>query len=338
MTVVRASSDDEPIEGVDYVVEDGRWVLSASMLARRGTCCGSGCRSCPYVPPRTGAPDARVGWPLSAPVVSLVPSWTETLFAIGVRPAARTKFCIHPEGAVSAVPRAGGTKSVDLDVVRELAPRLAVLDRQENTREMAAALESLGIETWASDVRDLASLREALVGLAERLEVHHVAFDRAAHAALVARLDALAGAHLRRWTDSPVVLRWLTPRPDVDVPVAYVIWNRPPMCVAPGTFIAEQLSLRGARVWVPPTSATSYPELDPRALPRPICLLLSTEPFPFGEPGRAAKALAEWGLTNDAEITVGIADGEALSWFGVRAISSLERDREGAGITGPSSP
>ncbi len=331
------SSADEPIEGVDYVVEDGRWVMTAGMLARRGTCCGSGCRSCPYVPAHTGDPNAKIAWPLSAPVISLVPSWTETLFAIGVRPAARTKFCIHPEGAVSDVRRAGGTKDLDLDVVRELAPRLAVLDRQENTREMAAELEALGIECWASDVRDLGSLRDALVGLAARLEAHHVAFDRAAHASLVARLDALVGASLRRWTESPVALRWLTPRPDPGVPVAYVIWNRPAMCVAPGTFIAEQLRLRGASVWVPPGTTSSYPQLDVRALPRPLCLLLSTEPFPFGEPGRAAKALAEWGLADDPEISVAIADGEALSWFGVRAITALEEDRETAAPPGPSS-
>jgi len=332
------SSADEPIEGVDYVVEDGRWVMSASMLARRGTCCGSRCRNCPYVPAHTGDPDAKIAWPLTAPVISLVPSWTETLFAIGVRPLARTKFCIHPEVAVRDVRRAGGTKDLDLDVVRALAPRLAVLDRQENTREMAAALEALGIECWASDVRDLGSLREALVGLAARLEAHHVAFDRAAHGALVARLDALAGAPLRRWTDSPIIERWLTSPPDPEVPVVYVIWNRPAMCVAPGTFIAEQLRLRGASVWVPPGTTSSYPELDMRALPRPFCLLLSTEPFPFGEPGRAAKALEAWGLANDPEISVGIADGEALSWFGVRAIAALEADREAAAAPGSSSP
>jgi len=74
-----------------------------------------------------------------------------------------------------------------------------------------------------------------------------------------------------------------------------------------------------------------------RAPPRPLCLLLSTEPFPFAQPGRAAKALTEWGLADDPGIFVGIADGEALSWFGVRAISSLERDREAAEPLAPSS-
>ena len=39
------------IEGVDYTVENGRWVFTADFLRRRGTCCDSGCRHCPYPKP-----------------------------------------------------------------------------------------------------------------------------------------------------------------------------------------------------------------------------------------------------------------------------------------------
>ncbi|MCC7140374.1 MAG: hypothetical protein IT460_18285 [Planctomycetes bacterium] len=35
-------------EGVDYVVERGFVVFTARYLLRRGHCCGSGCRHCPY--------------------------------------------------------------------------------------------------------------------------------------------------------------------------------------------------------------------------------------------------------------------------------------------------
>jgi hypothetical protein len=35
-------------EGVDYRVENGRWVFTAKFLRERGYCCGSGCRNCPY--------------------------------------------------------------------------------------------------------------------------------------------------------------------------------------------------------------------------------------------------------------------------------------------------
>lgn len=36
------------VEGVDYYVEGGRWVFTAAYHLRRGWCCGSGCRHCPF--------------------------------------------------------------------------------------------------------------------------------------------------------------------------------------------------------------------------------------------------------------------------------------------------
>jgi hypothetical protein len=39
---------DELIPGVDYYVEAGRWVFTAHYLRKRGYCCRSGCRHCPY--------------------------------------------------------------------------------------------------------------------------------------------------------------------------------------------------------------------------------------------------------------------------------------------------
>jgi hypothetical protein len=38
-------------KGVDYYIENGRWVFTADFLRRRGTCCDSGCRHCPYPKP-----------------------------------------------------------------------------------------------------------------------------------------------------------------------------------------------------------------------------------------------------------------------------------------------
>ncbi|MEC7119863.1 MAG: DUF5522 domain-containing protein [Pseudomonadota bacterium] len=36
------------IEGLDYQIESGRWVLSRWYLLKRGECCGNACRNCPY--------------------------------------------------------------------------------------------------------------------------------------------------------------------------------------------------------------------------------------------------------------------------------------------------
>ena len=35
-------------EGVDYYLEDGLFVFTATFLRQRGYCCESGCRNCPY--------------------------------------------------------------------------------------------------------------------------------------------------------------------------------------------------------------------------------------------------------------------------------------------------
>jgi Family of unknown function (DUF5522) len=42
------SSDTELKEGVDYYVENGLFVFTAAFLLKRGYCCESGCRHCPY--------------------------------------------------------------------------------------------------------------------------------------------------------------------------------------------------------------------------------------------------------------------------------------------------
>ncbi|MBK6546485.1 MAG: hypothetical protein IPO78_07545 [Saprospiraceae bacterium] len=34
--------------GIDYYIENGYFVFTADFLKRRGFCCGSGCRHCPY--------------------------------------------------------------------------------------------------------------------------------------------------------------------------------------------------------------------------------------------------------------------------------------------------
>lgn len=36
-------------EGLDYYVENGLYVFTAAFLLKRGYCCESGCRHCPYL-------------------------------------------------------------------------------------------------------------------------------------------------------------------------------------------------------------------------------------------------------------------------------------------------
>ncbi|WP_428610259.1 helical backbone metal receptor, partial [Sedimenticola sp.] len=70
-------------------------------------------------------------------VVSLIPSITESLIDCHVNLVGRSRFCIHPVPQVGHIPVVGGTKQVDWQAMACLAPDLVVLDREENTREMA---------------------------------------------------------------------------------------------------------------------------------------------------------------------------------------------------------
>lgn len=36
------------VENLDYYIEKGRYVFTAHYLKKRGFCCESGCRHCPY--------------------------------------------------------------------------------------------------------------------------------------------------------------------------------------------------------------------------------------------------------------------------------------------------
>lgn len=43
-----SSSPKQLVEGVDYYVENGRFVFTATYHLKRGYCCNSRCRHCPY--------------------------------------------------------------------------------------------------------------------------------------------------------------------------------------------------------------------------------------------------------------------------------------------------
>lgn len=42
------TSDAQLKEGEDYYLENNRWVFTEKYHLKRGYCCGSGCRHCPY--------------------------------------------------------------------------------------------------------------------------------------------------------------------------------------------------------------------------------------------------------------------------------------------------
>ena len=250
-------------------------------------------------------------WPRSPPirsrervrVVSLCPSLTDSLFALGCGAlvVGRTKFCVQPADRVAAVERVGGTKNPKIDRIVELRPDLVLMNEEENRREDAQALEAHGIRVLSTFARDVAGAAAALVTIGDAVGAGAVARQWAQ--AIDARAAEVRAAAAQR------------PR----VRFVYLIWQEPWMAVAPGTYIDDLLTLAGGANLVT-ASQPRYPEVDVALLASADRVLLSSEPFPF-----AARHLqAASATTGIAPERFQLVDGELLSWHGTRTLAGLD--------------
>lgn len=237
-------------------------------------------------------------------IVSLVPSVTELLCDLGLAKwlVGRTGFCIHPADIVRGIPKVGGTKDVNLDKIRKLAPTHVILNIDENEKPVADALAQFVphlVVTHPLAPRDNLALYRLLGGIfgaARKAEELCAAFERA-YAAL------------------PV-------QDGQQRTVLYCIWKDPWMTVSPDTYIARMLDLIGWRQWSTPEPAQAakrYPEFKwSSELAYAIDeVLLSSEPYRFTEAHADA-------LEQQIGKPVQLVDGEMLSWYGSRAIAGLE--------------
>ena len=97
-------------------------------------------------------------------IISLVPSITETLFALGLDEkeiVGRTPWCIHPEQGVKSIDVVGGTKTPNINKIKNLNPDLVILDR-ENRKEFYDSLLELGIQTYVSQINSPQDVPEFL--------------------------------------------------------------------------------------------------------------------------------------------------------------------------------
>ncbi len=258
-----------------------------------------------------------------ARIVSLVPSLTELLFALGLgaQVVGRTGFCIHPRTAVRTVPKVGGTKDVDLDRLRALAPTHVIVNVDENTRACEQALRAFVphvIVTHPNAPEDNRALYALLGGV----------FDRAAAA------QALCDA-LERELTACRALAAARPRERV----LYLCWKDPWMTVAADTYIARTLATVGWDVPHPAggfAGAARYPTIDLDVEMADVALvdrvLLSSEPFRF-DAGHVRELAARFPAARVQWI-----DAELTSWYGARAIAGLRglrALRSGAGRAAP---
>ena len=239
-------------------------------------------------------------------VVSLVPSWTETLLRSGVNVVGRTRYCIHPEAMVKGIPVVGGTKKAYWDKIRAIAPDLVVFDREENTLEMA---RSCPVPFHVSHIEDIGDVERELAQLAEVVKNQNLLQIAERWKQCVQKKRDLGFDHI------PGVIEWIKPPIKPPTQFLYLIWKEPWMAVGPRTFVASvfrQLGFSGNEV----KFGEKYPKIDlSKFNPEETLLLFSSEPYPFAQELEKIKALG---------FPAALVNGESFSWFGVRALEFLE--------------
>ncbi|MFM7396822.1 MAG: helical backbone metal receptor [Gammaproteobacteria bacterium] len=231
-------------------------------------------------------------------IVSLVPSLTELVCALGLADelVGRTGFCIHPRERVRRIPKVGGTKTVDLDAIRALAPTHLIVNVDENRLETVEALRAFVpsiIVTHPLGPLDNLPLYRLLGGI----------FDREA------RAEALCREFMAAYSGCTSDL--------VRARVLYLIWREPWMTLSRDTYISRTLAAFGWQTWAS-TRPQRYPELALEECRGAIDrVLLSSEPYAFRERHVAEVEHALPGVPVD------LIDGEMVSWYGSRAIEGL---------------
>jgi len=258
--------------------------------------------------------------PLRRPfhVVSLVPSWTETLFYLGLTRSeivGRTDYCIHPRARVGAIEKLGGPKHPDLARICGLDPGVIIMDREENRKEDVERIDM----HW--DVSRVFVTGPTTVGHAlsnvEQFGWLLNTQDRARE--LIAKVRSCMARLVRKDRGT----------------VVYLVWQDPFIAVSRETYIGDVLETLGYRnVFHRSTLADlnqegsmSYPVVTLELLIRlrPGSIFLSTEPFPFQRKhgDRLRSQLHRLDPEYTERVRIRIVNGEYFSWYGRRMIPAF---------------
>jgi ABC-type Fe3+-hydroxamate transport system substrate-binding protein len=237
-------------------------------------------------------------------VVSLCPSITETIVAIGGRRrlVGVSRYCTRPEGMLWGLPRVGGTKNPDIARILDLKPDLVFANAEENRREDVEALRSAGIEVDVTLPKTVAEVPETIRRWGALLDTEDQADPLAHHVEReIGALEAVPGRAPFRY--------------------AYWIWKDPWMTVSDDTYIADLLRLAGG-VNAYGDAPARYPSTTPaEALAREARVqIFSSEPFPFTEEKHAALAARLFG-SEGRRLFV---SGGNFCWHGVRTLDGLK--------------
>ena len=227
-------------------------------------------------------------------IVSLVPSQTELIYALGVKPVGQTLFCKEPTEAFKDAVKVGGTKNLNLDKIRSLDPDLIIANKEENTEEQIKLLQN-EFPVWISDVKDLHTAKEMIFQVGSMLQSQ--------------KKDALLNQIDQGFEQALPYLG----------SALYFIWQDPLMVCGRDTFINDMLERAGFSNYIQEASSR-YPELDPQQVTsvNPDFVLLSSEPFPFKQ--EHIKTFRE--LFPSSEVL--LVDATYFSWYGSRLVDAAD--------------
>jgi ABC-type Fe3+-hydroxamate transport system substrate-binding protein len=204
-----------------------RGLLLASLLAVG--CRPAADRPAAAVGPLSVVDDAGRTVTLAAParrVVSLLPSFTELLFAMGARDrlVGRTAWCDYPPAAL-AVPSVGDGMPPNVEAVAARRPDLVLLYHSGTNMTAADQLAGLGIPAMLLHLDRLEDL-----GPAARL-IGRLTGREAQAESLAAAMDSLASQ----------------PPPASRGSLVFVVWDNPPIVIGRGSYLHQLAALAGAR-------------------------------------------------------------------------------------------
>ena len=242
-------------------------------------------------------------------IVSLVPSVTETLFALGLgdRVVGVTDWCIHPAAALEGVPRVGGTKNPDVARVVALAPDLVLANLEENREIDVRRLRERSLCVWVDYPRTVSAAVAQIGWLADL-----GASERARRDVLDPIDGALARARSRTGPPRSTFV---------------AVWKRPWMSLSRDTYASDLLAIAGlANVCA--DAENRYPRIDLTDVARldPEVVLLPDEPYRFTDEDvreLASGPLAGTRARRDDRIVV--FDGTLAFWHGPRIAPALDR-------------
>lgn len=234
-------------------------------------------------------------------IISLVPSQTELLFELGLDQEiiGLTKFCIHPIEKFAECTKIGGTKKLNIQLIKDLNPDLIIGNKEENEQlQIEELMEDYPV--WMSDIYTLEDAKKAISQIGELV-------NREPEAAYLNHLIT-AG-----FND----LQTLAVQNRINKKVAYLIWKKPYMLAGSNTFIDNILTLNGLSNVI---KKKRYPEIELNELAqlKPDLVFLSSEPYPFKEEHlEEIRAIIP-------EAKVMLVDGEMFSWYGSRLVKAVQ--------------